>query len=102
MNTAVKAGLASRDQIREITELMAALNRDAASVMARFPISACTDITGFGLLGHLAEMVSGTPAGVRIISDQVPLIPGSLEFAEMGLVPGGPSETVSSGAPWFH
>ncbi len=89
MNTAVKAGLASRDQIREITELMAALNRDAASVMARFPISACTDITGFGLLGHLAEMVSGTPAGVRIISDQVPLIPGSLEFAEMGLVPGG-------------
>lgn len=89
MNTAVKAALASRDQIHEITELMAALNRDAANVMTRFPISACTDVTGFGLLGHLAEMVSGTPAGVRIFSDQVPLIAGALEFAEMGLVPGG-------------
>lgn len=97
MNTAVKAALASRDQIHEITELMAALNRDAAQVMARFPISACTDVTGFGLLGHLAEMVSGTPAGVRIFSDQVPLISGALEFAEMGLVPGVRSGTVSSG-----
>ncbi len=89
MNTAVKAGLASRGQIEEITELMATLNQDAAKVMTRFPISACTDITGFGLLGHLAEMVSGTPAAVRIVSDQVPLIAGALSFAEMGLVPGG-------------
>jgi selenide,water dikinase len=89
MNTAVKAGLASKEQIHEITELMAALNRDAADVMTRFPISACTDVTGFGLLGHLAEMVFGTPAGVRVFSDQVPLIAGALEFAEMGLVPGG-------------
>jgi len=89
MNTAVKAALASQDQIHEITELMAALNRDAANVMTRFPISACTDVTGFGLLGHLAEMVSGTPAGVCIFSDQVPLISGALGFAEMGLVPGG-------------
>jgi selenide,water dikinase len=89
MNTAVKAGLASRGQIKEITELMATLNRDAAKVMTRFPISACTDVTGFGLLGHLAEMVCGTPAAVRIVSDQVPLIAGALAFAEMGLVPGG-------------
>ena len=89
MNTAVKASLTSREQIHEITELMAALNRDAADVMSRFPISACTDVTGFGLLGHLAEMVSGTPAGVRVFTDQVPLISGALEFAEMGLVPGG-------------
>lgn len=89
MNTAVKAGLASRDQIDEITELMATLNRDAADVMTRFPISACTDITGFGLLGHLAEMVTGTSVGVRVFSDQVPLISGALAFADMGLVPGG-------------
>ena len=89
MNTAVKAGLTSPDQVKKITELMATLNRDAADVMTRFPVSACTDITGFGLLGHLAEMVSGTSAGVRIFSDQVPLISGALEFAEMGLVPGG-------------
>jgi selenide,water dikinase len=89
MNTAVKAGLTSLDQVKEITELMAALNRDAADVMTRFPISACTDITGFGLLGHLAEMVTGTGVGVRVFSDQIPLISGALEFAGMGLVPGG-------------
>ncbi len=89
MNTAVKAGLASKKQIQDITQLMAALNRDAADVMTRFPVSACTDITGFGLLGHLAEMVAGTRAGVILYSDHVPLIPGALEFAGMGLVPGG-------------
>jgi selenide, water dikinase len=89
MNTAVKAGLASIEQIKEITGLMAALNRDAADVMTRFAVSACTDITGFGLLGHLAEMVAGTRVGVVLYSDRVPLIPGALEFAGMGLVPGG-------------
>lgn len=89
MNTAVKAGLASGEQIKDITRLMAALNRDAADVMTRFPVSACTDITGFGLLGHLAEMVAGTRAGVILYSDRIPVIAGALEFAGMGLVPGG-------------
>jgi selenide, water dikinase len=89
MNTAVKAGLASRDQIRDITDLMTTLNRDAAAVMARFSISACTDVTGFGLLGHLAEMVAGTPVGAVIASDRIPLISGAMDFAGMGLVPGG-------------
>ncbi len=45
---------------------MAALNRDAARIMADFDVSACTDVTGFGLLGHLAEMVCGSKASVRI------------------------------------
>jgi selenide,water dikinase len=89
MNTAVKAGLASSEQIRAITELMAALNREAAAVMNGFPITACTDVTGFGLLGHLAEMIAGTQVGVTVFSDKVPLISGALEFAGMGMVPGG-------------
>jgi selenide, water dikinase len=89
MNTAVKAGLASDKQVAAITALMATLNRDAAAVMTRFPITACTDVTGFGLLGHLAEMVAGTRVGVQIFSDRVPLISGALDFAGMGLVPGG-------------
>ena len=89
MNTAVKAGLASSHQIRDITDLMTTLNRDAAAVMTRFSVSACTDVTGFGLLGHLAEMVAGTPVGAVIASDRVPLISGAMAFAGMGLVPGG-------------
>ncbi len=89
MNTAVKAGLASAGQIRAVTKLMKTLNRDAAEVMTGFPISACTDVTGFGLLGHLAEMIAGTRVGVTVFSDRVPLISGAMEFAGMGLVPGG-------------
>ena len=89
MNTAVKAGLASSEQISDITEIMAALNRDAAAVMTGFSISACTDVTGFGLLGHLAEMIACTCTGVTVFSEKVPLISGVLEYAGMGLVPGG-------------
>jgi selenide,water dikinase len=57
--------------------------------MVHFEIGACTDVTGFGLLGHLAEMVSGSGASVRIHSGQVPVIAEALEFAAMGLIPAG-------------
>jgi selenide,water dikinase len=69
--------------------LMATLNRTAAETMARFDVHACTDVTGFGLLGHLAEMVSGSGNGVRVFSKQVPVFPEALEFASMGLIPAG-------------
>jgi selenide,water dikinase len=52
-------------------------------------ISACTDVTGFGLLGHLAEMVSGSGLSVRVDSGQVPVIAEALELASMGLIPAG-------------
>jgi len=69
--------------------LMALLNRDAAKIMSNFNVSACTDVTGFGLLGHLAEMVCGSGKGVRIFSKQVPVIAEALEFASMGIIPAG-------------
>ena len=65
INTAIKGGLASPEVIEDITRLMAALNRDAAEIMNDYPVHACTDITGFGLLGHLAEMVQDSGVGVR-------------------------------------
>ncbi len=89
INTAIKGGLASEQTIRQVTEQMARLNADAAAVMADFPISACTDVTGFGLLGHLAEMISGTTTAVRIDSDRVPLLAEAVEFARIGFVPAG-------------
>ncbi len=89
VNTAVKAAMASAALTERVTRLMAMLNRTAAEVMRRFDVSACTDVTGFGLLGHLAEMVSGSGRGVRIASGQVPVIPEALEFAAMGLIPAG-------------
>ncbi|MFO7496168.1 MAG: selenide, water dikinase SelD, partial [Desulfobacterales bacterium] len=89
INTAIKAGMASAELTDRVTRLMAALNRDAAGIMSHFDVSACTDVTGFGLLGHLAEMVSGSGAGVRVFADQVPVIAEALEFAAMGLIPAG-------------
>ena len=89
VNTAIKAGMASAELTDKVTHLMAALNRDAARVMSSYDVSACTDVTGFGLLGHLAEMVCGSGTGVRIESGRAPVIAEALEFASMGLIPAG-------------
>jgi selenide,water dikinase len=89
VNTAIKAGMASVALTDRVTRLMAALNREAAAILAPFDVGACTDVTGFGLLGHLAEMVSGSGRGVRIDSGDVPLIEEALGFAAMGLIPAG-------------
>ncbi len=89
INTAIKGGLASDATIHYATEFMATLNRKAAGILTAFTISACTDITGFGLLGHLAEMICGTGTGVTIESGRVPVLAGAYDFAAMGLVPVG-------------
>ena len=89
VNTAIKAGMASSGLTDKVTHLMASLNRDAAEIMSNFNVSACTDVTGFGLLGHLAEMVCGSSMSVRVFSEQVPVIAEALEFASMGLIPAG-------------
>lgn len=73
----------------EITELMATLNKDAAEVMTEVGVNACTDITGFGLLGHALEMAKASKVGLRIYVHEVPIIPEAMNFASMGLVPAG-------------
>ncbi len=89
INTAIKAGMASVELTDEVTRLMASLNRDAARIMSNFNINACTDVTGFGLIGHLLEMVCGSSTSARVFSDSVPLIVEALDFAAMGLIPAG-------------
>ncbi len=89
INTAVKAGLASGEIIEKVTKLMAMLNREGAQVMEKYPVHACTDITGFGLLGHLAEMVKSSGTSVKLWGDKIPVIPETFEYAAMGLIPTG-------------
>ena len=89
INTAIKGGIASNDTIENITRLMATLNRDAAEVMGHYPVHACTDITGFGLLGHVCEMVVDTDVGIKLQASQIPYFPEAMEYAQMGLVPAG-------------
>ena len=89
INTAIKGGLASKEITDTVTRLMATLNKDAAEIMSNYPVHACTDITGFGLLGHIAEMIIDTGFSVTLTSKTIPIIPETLEYAEMGLVPAG-------------
>jgi selenide,water dikinase len=79
--------------------MMAELNKKAAQVMSNYPVNACTDITGFGLLGHLAEMVAGSGYGVRLQAAQAPLLPEVLYFAAMGILPAGAQRNREFRAP---
>lgn len=87
--TAVKGQLASPGSEEGMVTSMCTLNRTAAEVAARFGVRACTDITGFGLGGHVVEMARASRCRVRIRSREVPVLEGALEAASMGLVPGG-------------
>jgi selenide,water dikinase len=89
INTAIKGGVAPAEVTESVTRQMAALNRDAAEVMHRYRVHACTDITGFGLLGHLAEMVVGSGCSLRLSADTIPILPEAIEYAAMGLLPAG-------------
>ena len=89
INTAIKGGLASSETVETTTRLMATLNKGAAEIMRDFPVNACTDITGFGLIGHIAEMLVSSGLGVCLRSRDIPVIEKALEYAEMGLVPAG-------------
>lgn len=87
--TALKAGELDNKTTRQITELMATLNKDAAEAIEEVGANACTDITGFGLLGHCLEMAKASNVGIKINTKKVPVIPEAKTFASMGLVPGG-------------
>ena len=89
VNTAIKGGIASNDVTDRVTRLMARLNRKPAEIMSRYEVHACTDITGFGLLGHLAEMVLDSGCGIRLQSEKIPIIPEAREYALMGFIPAG-------------
>lgn len=89
LNTAIKADLLESSTEKALTASMAALNKAAAEAAEGFSISSCTDITGFGLIGHAKEMAEGSNKTIVIESDKVPLLPQALEMATMGIVPAG-------------
>lgn len=103
ISTAVKRGLADEETARAASEVMATLNAAAAKAMEKFPVNACTDVTGFGLLGHLKEMTQGSGANANIFSEKVPLISGTMQLAMSGAIPGGTKnnlEFVSEVVDW--
>lgn len=96
ITTAIKRGLASPGLIDRIIALMASLNRAAGEAMAVVSPDAATDVTGFGLLGHLWEMVSGSGVGAVIHANRVPVVAEAWEFAREGVVPGGTERNLAA------
>lgn len=89
VNTALKGGVASETSIKEAVTVMASLNKKAKEVVENYPVSACTDITGFGLLGHCVEMAEASEVTFELDTKKIPYIEDTPSYAKMGLVPGG-------------
>ena len=89
ITTALKAGAAPEPVVAAAIRNMVELNLGAAEAMAGGGVHAATDVTGFGLLGHLAVMLRASGVAGRIHASAVPLLPGARELADQGHVPGG-------------
>jgi selenide,water dikinase len=87
--TAVKGKLASQDALAAMIETTAALNDKASHIMLRYETHACTDITGFGLGGHLLEMARASHMEITLYADRIPIMPEAKDYALMGLIPAG-------------
>lgn len=89
INTAIKAEMASQEASDEAARWMTTLNREASEAMQEIGVRAATDITGFGLIGHLQEMAAASEVEVELWTDKVPVMREVLDYASIGLVPGG-------------
>lgn len=89
VSTAVKAGLASEEAQSAEIAIMTELNDRAAEVMRGFDVHACTDVTGFGLVGHALEMIEESPVGLRLFANRLPVLPEVEKYCTQGLLPGG-------------
>lgn len=89
VNTAIKAGIASENAYNEAVKIMATLNKYSGEIIAEHNVSACTDVTGFGIMGHGCEMAEASNVTLKFYMDSIPYIEEAEEYAEMGLVPAG-------------
>jgi selenide, water dikinase len=89
IGTALKRGIASDEHVAESTRQMLTLNRAAGEAMLQFDVHGCTDVTGFGLIGHAREMALASGVTVAIDVDSVQFLPGALDYAREGAIPGG-------------
>ena len=89
ISTAIKADVVDEGLKERVTRSMTALNKDASELMQETGVHACTDITGYGFLGHSVELAGSSQISLEFNVDSVPYFPKVLEFAEQGLRPGG-------------
>jgi len=89
INTAIKGDIASEEAYAEAVEVMSTLNKYAGEIVVNHDITACTDVTGFGIMGHGYEMAEGSNKTLIIYKNKIPYIKAAKEYAEMGLIPEG-------------
>jgi selenide, water dikinase len=89
LTTSIKKDQLSEEEVQRVTKVMSTLNKQAAETMEPFDVHACTDVTGFGLIGHALEMAKGSHVGIRLNKNKVPVLPRVRELADHGFVPGG-------------
>jgi selenide,water dikinase len=95
VTTAIKRRTASRPQIKQAVNVMSALNSSASFAMRRHSANACTDVTGYGLLGHLRTILVASRMGAEIWAERVPLLDGALAHAQADCVPGGSKKNLA-------
>ncbi len=89
INTAMKAGMVDEGLVERVTVSMAGLNKEASELMQEIGVHACTDITGFGLLGHSVQLAESSQVALELHLDSIPYFPEVIEFAQQGLCPAG-------------
>jgi len=97
--TAIKREAASESSVSAAVETMVTLNRAAADAGRRIGVKAATDVTGFGLLGHLSEIVKASGVSATLDSGSIPLLEGAASLAVEGMIPGGTRRNLASVAP---
>lgn len=89
LTTAAKVDMASAEAMQLAWRLMTTLNKSARDAMVEYQVHACTDVTGFGLLGHALEMAQGSGVELELRTEGIDLIPEAVELARMGILPEG-------------
>jgi selenide, water dikinase len=99
ITTALKAEAAPAEAIDAAVASMTELNDEASRALVAAGVRACTDVTGFGLVGHLGRMLAASGVAAEIDASAVPLLPGALELARAGHVPGGTRRNIDAATP---
>jgi cysteine desulfurase len=102
ISTGIKRGQADKTIIRSTIDLMKQLNKTASEIAGKYPVNACTDVTGFGLIGHLLEMLKASKVSAEIYHDRVPVIPGTIKLAQLGMLPGGTKNNRKYYSRWLQ
>jgi cysteine desulfurase NifS/selenium donor protein len=100
LSTALKKGALGEDEYQELADSMSSLNKTASEAMMAYPVNACTDVTGFGLLGHLLEMLRASDVEAEIVSSQVPMLRGVKKHLAAGIFPGGSKQNLDYTDPY--